>query len=426
MRLTLGEVAGATGGQLVGDPEVVVDGATIDSRTLRAGQLFVAVSGERDGHDFVPAARAAGAPAVLVRELVDDGGPAVVVGDPEGARGRLAGAVVGITGSVGKTSLKDLAAAAAGASRRTSASVRSFNNELGVPLTLLAAPDDTEVAIVEMGARGRGHITQLCAVARPTIGVVTAVALAHTEAFGSIEEVAAAKAELVAALPAEGTAVLNQGDARVRAMATPARVLTYGVEQGDVRAVGAVLDAELRPSFRLVTPWGEADVRLAVRGAHNAENAAGAAAAALAAGADLEGVARGLAEAVLSPWRMELGIARGGARILNDAYNANPASMHAALEALAGLEAERRTAVLGLMAELGPAGDAEHRAVAADAAARSIRVIPFGTSAYGGEPAADVDAALDRLGDLGPGDAVLVKGSRIAGLERLAEALLAS
>src|SRR4029453_526440 len=130
------------------------------------------------------------------------------------------------------------------------------------------------------------------------------------------------------------------------------------VEQGEVRAVGAVLDAELRPSFRLVTPWGEADVRLAVRGAHNAENAAGAAAAALAAGADLEGGARGLAEAVLSPWRMELGIARGGARILNDAYNANPASMHAPLEALAGLEAERRTAVLGLMAELGPAGDA--------------------------------------------------------------------
>jgi UDP-N-acetylmuramoyl-tripeptide--D-alanyl-D-alanine ligase len=434
MRLTLGEVAGATGGQLVGDPEVVVDGATIDSRTLRAGQLFVAVSGERDGHDFVPAARAAGAPAVLVRELVDDGGPAVVVGDPEGAltalgghaRGRLAGAVVGITGSVGKTSLKDLAAAAAGASRRTSASVRSFNNELGVPLTLLAAPDDTEVAIVEMGARGRGHISRLCAVARPTIGVVTAVALAHTEAFGSIEEVAAAKAELVAALPAEGTAVLNQGDARVRAMATPARVLTYGVEQGDVRAVGVVLDAELRPSFRLVTPWGEADVRLAVRGAHNAENAAGAAAAALAAGADLEGVVRGLAEAALSPWRMELGLARSGARVLNDAYNANPASMHAALEALAGLEAERRTAVLGLMAELGPAADAEHRAVAADAAARSIRVIPVGTSAYGGEPAADVDAALDRLGDLGPGDAVLVKGSRVTGLERLAEALLAS
>ncbi len=215
MRLTLEEIARVTGGRLAGPPGLVVDGATMDSRALRPGQLFVALRGERDGHDFVGGARSSGAGAVLVERAVD-GLPSVVVADSTvaltalGAHGRdrldeagVTGhpvAVIGVTGSVGKTSVKDLVASATAASRRTTASLRSFNNEVGVPLTLLEAPEDTEVAVIEMGARGRSHVADLCRLARPTIGVVTAVALAHTEAFGTIEEVARAKGELVESL----------------------------------------------------------------------------------------------------------------------------------------------------------------------------------------------------------------------------------
>ncbi len=435
MHLTVDEVARVTGGRIVGSRDLGVDGATMDSRAVRPGQLFVALRGDRDGHDFVAAARAAGAAAALVERALDDA-PAVVVDDSgmaltalgAHARDRLEGAVIGVTGSVGKTSVKDLIAAATSPSRSTAASLRSFNNELGVPLTLLEAADDTEVAVIEMGARGVGHVRDLCTVARPTIGVVTAVALAHTEAFGAIEEVTRAKGELVEALTAAGTAVLNQGDERVAAMAsrTAAGILTYGVDRGDVRTEGVVLDGDLRPRFRLVTPWGEADLVLAVRGRHNAENAAGAAAAALAAGAEFDGVVAGLAGASLSPWRMELTVARSGARVLNDAYNANPASTAAALEALADLDAERHTAALGPMAELGHHAETEHRRIAERASALGIRLVAVGTEDYG--PAVEVvdgvDAAVGALGILGPGDAVLVKGSRVAGLEALAQRLL--
>jgi len=436
VHLTVDEVARVTVGRTVGSPDLVVDGATMDSRALRPGQLFVALQGDRDGHAFVDSARAAGAAAALV-ERQDDRGPAVVVTDTRvaltalgaHARDRLGDiAVIAVTGSVGKTSVKDLIAAATSGSRATAASLRSFNNELGVPLTLLEAADDTEVAVIEMGARGVGHVRDLCTIARPTIGVVTAVALAHTEAFGAIEEVARAKGELVEALSADGTAVLNQADERVAAMAsrTTATVLTYGVDRGDVRAEGVVLDDGLRPRFALVTPWGEAELVLAVRGRHNAENAAGAAAAALAAGTDFDGVIAGLASASLSPWRMELRVAPSGLRVLNDAYNANPTSMAAALEALADLDAERRTAVLGPMAELGDQAEAEHRRITERASSLGIRLLAVDTDAYGPtvEVVDGVDGAVGELGDLGPGDAVLVKASRVAGLERLAERLL--
>lgn len=415
----------------------------MDSRAVRPGQLFVALRDQRDGHGFVEAARAAGASAALVDHDVD-GLPAVVVADTAvaltalgaHARDRLDAvladgrhrAVIGVTGSVGKTSVKDLIASATAPSRRTAASLRSFNNEVGVPLTLLEAPDDTEVAVLEMGARGRSHVADLCTMARPTIGVVTAVALAHTEAFGSIEEVARAKGELVESLAAAGTAVLNLGDDRVAAMAsrTSAGVLTYGVDQGDVRAEGVVLDDHLRPRFRLVTPWGGGDVDLEVRGRHNAENAAGAAAAALAAGADLDGVLEGLAAATLSPWRMELGVTPFGLRVLNDAYNANPTSMAAAIEALGDLDAERRTAVVGPMAELGDHAAVEHQRMAALAHRLGIRLLAVDTDQYGplAETVDGVEGAIAALGALGPDDAVLVKASRVAGLERLAQRLL--
>jgi UDP-N-acetylmuramoyl-tripeptide--D-alanyl-D-alanine ligase len=266
-------------------------------------------------------------------------------------------------------------------------------------------------------------------VAAPTIGVVTVVAAVHTETFGDVEGVARAKAELVAALPPSGTAVLNADDERVAAMAgaTSATVVRFGRSPAaDVTATDVVVDEELRPSFTLRSPWGTAPVRLAVRGGHQVGNALAAAAAALVAGAPLAGVVEGLAAPPASPWRMAVGRSSAGAVVLNDAYNANPTSMRAALHALAALPARRRFAYLGTMAELGDGAAADHAAVAVDAGALGITVVSVAEPRYGSEAVADVAAAADhaRALDLGDGDAVLVKGSRVAGLERLADLLL--
>jgi UDP-N-acetylmuramoyl-tripeptide--D-alanyl-D-alanine ligase len=431
MQLPAADVAAAVAGRLEG-PDALVEGASIDSRTVRPGQLFVPVVAERDGHDFIAAALAAGAAAYLTsRPPV--GGTAIVVEDTvaalqalgRAARARVTGPVVGVTGSVGKTSVKDLLASVLSQRLRTAASERSFNNELGVPLTLVDAADGTEAVVVEMGARNRGHIAFLCGIASPTVGIVTRVAAVHTEMFGTIEEVAVAKGELIEALPADGTAVLFTGDWRVAAMATrsAAPVVMFG-PGGDVRAEDVEVDEELRPRFRLVSPWGDAAVALAARGRHQVDNALAAAAAGLACGLSPEEVAAGLAVATLSPWRMELATAPSGAHVLNDAYNANPTSTAAALRSLAALPATRRTAVLGLKAERGPTSDADHAEVGALARSLGVRVIAVAAPAYGGEDVPDVAAALVALGELGPDDAVLVKGSRVAGLERLAALLL--
>jgi UDP-N-acetylmuramoyl-tripeptide--D-alanyl-D-alanine ligase len=435
MRLRTSDIANAAGGELVG-PDVTVEGATIDSRSVRAGQLFVPIVAGRDGHDYVGAALAAGAAAYLAsdREIVAaHDSTAILVPDTlQGlqaaghlARRALGGPVVGITGSVGKTSVKDLLAGVLAQRFRTAASQRSFNNEMGVPLTLLEAPEGTEVVVVEMGARDVGHIAELCAIAEPTVGVVTRVAAVHTEVFGTIDDVARAKSELVRDLPANGTAVLNASDERVAAMAsvTPAAVLTFG-PAGDVRADDVALDHELRARFRLRSPWGDVPIVMASRGVHQVDNALAAAAAALVCGAALDDVAAGLAEALLSPWRMELATAPDGALVLNDAYNANPTSVAAALESLVALPAERRIAVLGVMAELGPTSDADHAAIGELAERLGVRLVGVDAPAYGGEQVASVEEAMDVLEPLGPGDAVLVKGSRVAGLERLAELLL--
>lgn len=434
MRFRVSDVAALANGVLVG-PDVEVDGASIDSRELRGGELFVPVLGVRDGHDFIAHALEGGARAYLTaRDPI--GGTAVVVDDPAAAlarlglaaRERLPHRVIGITGSVGKTSTKDLAAAALRIRHRTHASVRSFNNELGVPLTLVNAPDDTEAAVVEMGARGLGHIAELCVVGRPTIGIVTTVEMVHTQLFGELAQVAEAKSELVEALPASGVAILNVRNPYVRAMAerTSAQVLWFGLDDGDVRATDVELDAELRPRFRLRTPWGDEEVRLEVRGRHQVMNALAAAAAALVCEVDLAEVAEGLATASLSPWRMELKRTAAGALVLNDAYNAGPVSTEAALRSLAHLDARRRVALLGPMAELGDEGPAEHRRIAALAGSLGIDVVAVGAPDYGPDVVhvADVDHALEQLGSLGPDDAVLVKGSRVAGLERAAHALL--
>ncbi|MEY2422522.1 MAG: UDP-N-acetylmuramoyl-tripeptide--D-alanyl-D-alanine ligase [Acidimicrobiaceae bacterium] len=449
MQFRAKEVARAVGGDLqtgnlvdkgqTGD--VQIDGVAIDSRVVAAGQLFVPIVAERDGHEFVPAAIAAGAAAYLTSEAdipIDGKVAAIVVDDTarallalgEHARSRIGGRVVGITGSVGKTTVKDLTAAALATQLSVHASPRSFNNELGVPLTLANSPDGVEAVVVEMGARGRGHIAKLCAIARPTVGVVTTVALAHAEMFGTVEDVAAAKGELVEALPSSGTAVLNGDHPLVAAMAarTAARVVTFGVEgHHDVTASMITIDDDLRASFRLHSPWGDADVRLEVRGAHQVMNALAAAAAASACGVSVDAVANGLASATLSPWRMDLQRTARGALVLNDAYNANPTSMEAALRALAALPARRRIAVVGPMAELGPAGPEEHRRMAQFARDLGIELIAVGTADYGIAPVDDVDDALLELADLADladGDAVLVKGSRVAGLEALAARLL--
>lgn len=434
VRFLASAIAAATGGRLVG-PDVEIGGVVVDSRGVRGGELFVPVEAERDGHDFVSAALAAGAAAYLTNRP-PVGGTAVAVADTglalqalgSAARQRLPDRVVGITGSVGKTSVKDLLASALARRWRTASSPHSFNNELGVPLTLCNAADETQAVAVEMGSRGPGHIRLLCGLARPTVGVITAVAAAHTETFGSLEAVARSKAELVEALPPDGTAVLNGVDARVRAMAslTAGRVLLYGGSRDEVVAEGVVLDGELLPSFLLRSPWGSVRVQLAVRGAHQVGNALAAGAAALAVEVALDDVAAGLEEAVPSPWRMELGRSSSGLLVLNDAYNANPASVSAALRALAGLGGPRKIAFLGTMAELGSRSAEEHRDIAAEAATMGIRLVAVAEPFYGGELVHSITEALALVAaeGLGEGDAVLVKGSRVAGLERLAAALL--
>jgi len=432
--MRLSDVAAATGGRLIG-ADVLISGTTIDSRTISGGELFVPIVAARDGHDFVEAAVAAGAAAHLTADASVVHGDAVVVDDTERAltalgdwaRDKLPDRVVGITGSVGKTSTKDLVAAALEGSRRVHVSYRSFNNELGVPLTLLGAPDDVDVVVVEMGARGAGHIAALCRVARPTIGVVTRVGAAHTELFGSIESVADAKAELIDALPVWGTAVLNVDDPAVAAMAARAAgdVVAYGMETGDVRAVDITLDDRLRPSFTVVSPWGDHHVRLGTAGLQNVSNALGALAVAGIMGVGIADAAAGLGTVEMSPWRMDVRRSRCGALVINDAYNANPMSVDAALRSLAAVTARRKVAVLGLMAELGDEHDRAHADMGELARSLGIEVISVDEPGYGGTAVTDIAGAAEALGELDADDAVLVKGSRVAGLERLADRLLA-
>lgn len=419
----------ATGGNLVG-PDVQIDGVSFDSRTLLPGQLFVPLVAERNGHDFIEAALGRGAVAYLTAEPPRDGS-AIVVPDTLRALMDLAAArcrastavVVGITGSVGKTSTKDLAWAALAPSRRTWANERSFNNDQGLPTTVLNAPDDTEVMVLEMGMRGFGEISRLCRIAPPTVGVVTRVAEAHSELVGGIDGVARAKTELVAALPTDGTAVLNADDDRVRAMARrcDGRTVLYGeATDAEVRIDGVVLDHLARPTFTVHTPWGRHTVRLGVSGRHMATNAAAALAVVGVVGGDVAAAVAALGDVRLTAMRMEVLRTASGCVVLNDSYNANPTSMRAAIDALVALPAARRVAVLGVMAEISDP-EPEHRRIAAYAAERSVEVLAVGTPWYDCDP---VDDPVDVLGSLAGGDAVLVKASRAAALDRVAAALV--
>jgi UDP-N-acetylmuramoyl-tripeptide--D-alanyl-D-alanine ligase len=338
-------------------------------------------------------------------------------------RATFAGPVIAITGSVGKTSTKDLARAALGASKATWASERSFNNQQGLPTAVLNMPANTEVLVLEMGMRAFGEISELCDVAQPTIGVVTNVAEAHGDRVGGIEGVAVAKSELIAALPATGVAILNIDDSRTKAMraVSAAPVVLYGEgTAADVRISALQLDEMARASFHLDTPWGACEVRLGVTGKHMAHNTAAALACVGAAGGDLMAGVSALATAGISSMRMEVMHTQSGAIVLNDAYNANPTSMRAALDTLAQLPATRRVAVLGLMAEISNAA-AEHRAILAHAHELGIEVLAYETDLYGIAP---VDDPIDALGSTASGVAVLVKASRVVGLERLVARLM--
>jgi len=424
------ELAAHLGGELIG-PDVRSEGASIDSRTIRPGQLYAPIVAQRDGHAFIPAALEAGAAAYLTaQEPV--GGTAIRVRDTAAAllrlgalaRGRVGGAI-GITGSVGKTTTKDLLAACLASTFPTAASERSFNNELGLPLTLLNAPDGARWIVLEMGVRRVGDIERLAAVARPDAGVVTSVDTAHVQYLGDLDGVARAKGELVAALPATGVAVLNFDDPRVRRMASLSAcpVVGYAVDaDADVRAEDVTLDEELRARFRLSSPWGQTEVRLALHGVQQVANALAAATVALWSGVAIETVAAALAVSHGSPWRMEVHRVPGGPVLVVDCFNAIPASAEAALRSLAALPGKRKLAVLGLMAELGDRSESEHRRIALVAEELGIDVVGYDTGLYGDAYVTGVEDAVALLRTMGPGDAALVKGSRVARLEDVVHA----
>lgn len=428
--LTLAEIAAVTAGTVIGDPTLVVTGpAYLDSRSPQPGGLFVAVAGERaDGHAFAGHAHAVLGSRPTAR-------PTVVVPDPVVALGRLARhvvaavapTVVAVTGSHGKTTTKDyLAALLPGAV----ATRGNLNNELGVPLTATRLRAEHDLLVLEMGARGVGHLAYLCDIAAPHVGTVVGVGSAHVGAFGSIELTAAAKGELPAALRAGGIAVLNADDPRVCAMKTPARVLTFGI-RGDVTWRDVSLDHLARPSFSLGCHGEWATVRLQQAGGHQVVNACAAAATALAVGESLPAVAERLSAVTsVSPMRMAVSRRADGLVVIDDTYNANPESMRAALRALASIGAQRRgktVAVLGEMRELGAASSSAHATVGAYARAIGVDVVvSVGAEAHpaGGVRVADIPAALTWLdGNLHPDDTVLVKASRAAQLDLIAKAL---
>jgi UDP-N-acetylmuramoyl-tripeptide--D-alanyl-D-alanine ligase len=456
IQIDIAGVAAAVGGTLVDcpDPTLTVTGAVADSRAAAAGDLYVAIAGERvDGHDFAAAAHAAG--AVVTLGTRPTGQPTIVVADdPVAALGRLAShalaqlpgtRVVALTGSSGKTTTKDLIATLLEDLGPTVAPAGSFNTEVGLPLTVLRATADTRFLVLEMGARGIGHVATLCRIAPPDVSVVLNVGSAHLGEFGSREAIGRAKGEIVEALGADGLAVLNADDPIVAAMATrcAAPVVTFGSSPAaQVRAVGLTLDGSARAGFTLHTPAGDAEVQLAMAGEHMAANACAAAVVALHFGMPPARIAELLGSAQpRSRWRMEVSTTASGVTVVNDAYNANPESMRAALRSLAAMRGQGRTiAVLGEMRELGADSIAAHDeigrlAVRLDisktiAVGQGARALYLGAAQEGSwnEEAvfvADVDAAIALLrGLVQPGDVVLVKASRSIGLETVAHALL--
>jgi UDP-N-acetylmuramoyl-tripeptide--D-alanyl-D-alanine ligase len=458
-------IVSATGGTLLaGSRDVVGNGVVVDSREVTPGCIFVALPGERvDGHDYLIAAIDDGARVVVVSRPEDEIAPAlahamehdvavvrvndcvVAVGDlARYHRMRLHCAVVGVTGSTGKTTTKDFLDAVLSSTLRVVSTQGNRNNELGVPLTVLRASADTDVLVVEMGMRGLGQIAALCAVARPTVALVTNVGVTHIELLGTQEAVASAKGELVRALEPDGAAFLNGDDAYSETIAetSQAPVTLYGLSDAcTVRAENIEVDAMSRASFDLIAGEGTIQVSLSVPGRHNVYNALAAAAVGLHLGVPLDRLSDALCAATVSAMRMEVFTSADGVTVINDAYNANPVSMQAAVLTLAEMDsASRRIAVLGDMAELGSLTELAHFRIGESVARLPIdelvsvgpraRHIADGARAEG-MPADRIhscetaeEAAEVLRGTVGHNDAVLVKASRVMGLESVVEEIV--
>jgi UDP-N-acetylmuramoyl-tripeptide--D-alanyl-D-alanine ligase len=452
---TVQDIVRATQGALVaGDLGIPVTGVSIDSRSLAVGEAFFAIHGHRlDGHVFLGDAAARGAACLVVHALPDEvpaNVPLVLVEDTTRALGKLAAwhrsrfviPVVAVTGSNGKTTTKELAAGVLSTRWEVLRPERSFNNQWGLPLTLLKLSPEHQAVVLEIGSNARGEVAALAALAAPTVGIVTTVAAVHTEYLGSLDGVREEKAGLVRALVADGVAVLNADDPRVAGMAreTRARVVTYGHgSTARVRAVGHVVEDETGLSFTLEADGERQPVTLALAGRHNASNALAAAAAGVALGLPLADVARGLGGvrpvAGRCVWRRA-----GEVTILDDTYNASPVSVRAALDTVAARRHGRRViVVLGDMLELGAISDEAHREVG-----RQVATLPADELiGLGRATQATVEAAREAglvqathlttfedtvahlLKRLASGDLVLVKGSRGMRMERVVDALVA-
>ena len=451
MKRTLAEFARACGGRLSGNDAAYTD-VVSDSRTLAPQQLFVALRGPRfDGHEFVGAALAAGAAGALVDAEQPVRLAQIIVPDTQAALERAArhwragftGALVGVAGSNGKTTAKEMTAAILGQTGTCLATRGNLNNHIGVPLTLLRLTPAHRFAVVEMGANRAGEVAALVSIARPTIGMITNAGAEHLEGFGSLEGVARAEGEMVAGLTVGATAVINADDefAGLWRALTPARVVTFGVrEPADFSAAEvhtSVGSEGFLTQFRLSAPAGSAAIHLAVGGAHNVANALAAAAAAASAGAGLEHIAAGLAAVRAVPGRLQFKQGASGAWLIDDSYNANPSSVRAAIEVLSSL-AGRKWLVLGDMAELGEFAHQAHSAIGEFARAHGVErlyatgslaaraVDSFGAGAQWYSDTAALTAALTgALGKAAPDVRLLIKGSRVNRLERVVDALAA-
>jgi UDP-N-acetylmuramoyl-tripeptide--D-alanyl-D-alanine ligase len=444
----LSQIAAACHGRLVGADREFNEVA-IDSRKLLPGNLFAALHGERiDGHGFISAAAAAGAAGALVLRQVEVPLAQIIVSNVEqalanagrAARAQFTGPVIGVAGSNGKTTVKEMLAAILGQLGPCLATRGNLNNHLGVPMTLLRLEAAHRSAVIEMGANRRGDVEQLVQIARPGIGLITNAGAEHLEGFGSLEGAARAEGEMVAGLPASGTAVINGDDtyASLWRASTAARVCSFGLRhEADFCAEDLRLEVGVQgfcSRFRLRSPVGSVAVTLALAGRHNIVNALAAAAAAVSAGASLAQVATGLGQMQAVRGRLQFRRTRHGAWLIDDSYNANPSSARAGLEVLSELPG-RRWLVLGDMAELGEVAEASHRELGELARSLGVeRLYAFGPLAAlaaesfgaGGESfrdATELARALD--GALSPEVRVLIKGSRVNRLERVVEALLA-
>jgi UDP-N-acetylmuramoyl-tripeptide--D-alanyl-D-alanine ligase len=449
---TLRNLARACGGRLEGDDRAFA-GVSSDSRTLAPGDVFVALRGPRfNGNEFVGAALAAGAAGALVDAPQPFALAQIVVADTQAALSRAGQAwrealsipVIGVAGSNGKTTAKEMTAAILAQAGSTLATRGNLNNHIGVPLTLLRLEPGHRFAVIEMGANRAGEVAQLIEVARPTVGLITNAGAEHLEGFGSLEGVARAEGETVAGLAADATAVLNADDefAGLWRSMTPARIVTFGLAEGaDFRASDlqtTLAETGFRTRFRLSSPLGQADIELHVGGRHNVANALGAAAAAAAAGATLDHIVVGLGTMRPVPGRLQLKQAACGAWIIDDSYNANPSSVRAGIDVLASV-AGRRWLVLGDMAELGEFAADAHAQIGAFARERGVeRLLATGPLAAlaverfgaGGQWFPDAAALTHELlralaADQGAGGVrLLVKGSRVNRLERVVAALV--